>query len=95
MSAAFGGTRPTVEDNITDPFNDLDMLTAANPDGLQDSDTLIGLYAADGCGAFTGNDSDQLVITRSGARDQAIIVANNSPAPVVDAAILEIISPCN
>ena len=56
---------------------------------------MIGLYAANGCGAFTGNDSDQLVITRSGARDQAIIVANNGPALVVDAATLEIISPCN
>lgn len=95
LSAAFGGTRPTVEDNIADPFDDVDMVAAANPASLQDSDTLIALYASNGCGTFTGNDSDQLVISRSGARDQAIIVANNGPALVVDAATLEIISPCN
>ena len=95
VSAAFGGTRPTVEDNITDPFDDVDMVAAANPASLQDSDTLIALYTSSGCGAFTGNDSDQLVISRSGARDQAIIVANNGSALIVDAATLEIISPCN
>ncbi len=95
LSAAFAGARPQLDRDVADPFDDEVMNAAGDPSALADSTTLMALYESLGCGLYTGSDSESLVITRSGVRDQAIMSAEGGQSLIVDAATLDVIVGCD